>query len=88
MGIRNTVGSMLESIIGRERLPRIRKAERKARNTLAKRLATVQPKRPPEAGRDDLTTHGDLAIADAIGVTPLPTWRPTLLHYGRPNDVS
>jgi hypothetical protein len=61
MGIRSTVGSMLESTIGRERLHRIRKAERKARNTLAKRLATVQPKRPPEAGRDgpDHTRRSD-----------------------------
>jgi hypothetical protein len=46
MGIRSTVGSMLESTIGRERTNTIRKAERKARNTLAKRLATEPPKRP------------------------------------------
>jgi hypothetical protein len=46
MGIRSTVGSMLESTIGHERTNAIRKAERKARNTLAKRLATEPPKRP------------------------------------------
>jgi hypothetical protein len=47
MGIRNTAGSMLESTIGRERTNTIRRAERRARNTLAKRLATE----PEEAGR-------------------------------------
>src|SRR5688500_4063948 len=46
MGFRSTVGSMLESTIGRERTNTIRKAERKARNTLAQRLATQPPKRP------------------------------------------
>ena len=45
MGIRNTVGSMLESTIGRERTNTIRKAERSARNALAKRLATEPPPR-------------------------------------------
>ena len=49
MGIRNTVGSMLESTIGRERTNTIRKAERSARNALAKRLATEPP--TEEAGR-------------------------------------
>ena len=48
MGIRNTVGSMLESTIGRERTNTIRKAERSARNALAKRLATEPPKKPPK----------------------------------------
>jgi Methyltransferase domain len=46
MGIRSTVGSMLESTIGHERTNTIRKKERKARNALAKRLATEPPKRP------------------------------------------
>ena len=46
MGIRSTVGSMLESTIGHERTNTIRKTERKARNALAKRLATEPPKRP------------------------------------------
>jgi len=46
MGIRSTVGSMLDSTIGRERTNTIRKAERKARNTLAERLAPEPPKRP------------------------------------------
>jgi predicted O-methyltransferase YrrM len=46
MGIRSTVGSMLDSTIGRERTNTIRKAERKARNTLATRLTPEPPKRP------------------------------------------
>jgi hypothetical protein len=47
MGIRSTVGSMLESVIGRERTNWIRLAERKARNGLAKRLAMEEPRKPP-----------------------------------------
>jgi Methyltransferase domain len=46
MGIRSTVGSMLESVIGRGRTNRIRLAERKARNALAKRLAMEEPRKP------------------------------------------
>ncbi len=46
MGIRSTVGSMLESAIGRERTNRIRQAERRARNALAKRLAMEEPTKP------------------------------------------
>lgn len=45
MGIRDTVGSTLESIIGQERTNTIRKVERRARNALAKRLAIEQPKK-------------------------------------------
>jgi Methyltransferase domain len=45
MGIRSTVGSVLESVIGRERTNRIRGAERKARNALAKRLAMEEPRK-------------------------------------------
>lgn len=47
MGIRSTVGSVLESAIGRERTDTIRSVERKARNGLAKRLAMEPPKKPP-----------------------------------------
>jgi Methyltransferase domain len=46
MGIRSTVGSVLESVIGRERTNRIRLAERRARNALAKRLAIEEPRKP------------------------------------------
>jgi hypothetical protein len=46
MGIRSTVGSMLESTIGHERTNRIRKAERNVRNALAKRLAVDEPEKP------------------------------------------
>jgi Methyltransferase domain len=45
MGIRSTVGSVLESAIGRERTNTIRSAERRARNALAKRLAMEQPRK-------------------------------------------
>jgi hypothetical protein len=45
MGIRSTVGSVLESTIGRERTNQIRNAERRARNALAKRLAVQEPKK-------------------------------------------
>ena len=47
MGIRSTVGSVLESAIGRERTNTIRSVERKARNGLAKRLVMEPPKKPP-----------------------------------------
>jgi hypothetical protein len=46
MGIRSTVGSMLESTIGRQRTNRIRQTERNARNALAKRLAVDEPEMP------------------------------------------
>jgi predicted O-methyltransferase YrrM len=46
MGIRSTVGSLLEWAIGRERTNTIRRMERNARNALAKRLAMEQPEAP------------------------------------------
>ena len=46
MGIRRTMGSMLESTIGRERTNTIRRMERRARNALANRLAVDPPKQP------------------------------------------
>jgi hypothetical protein len=46
MGIRSTVGSTLESTIGRERTSRIRRVERRARLALARKLAMENPKRP------------------------------------------
>ena len=45
LGIRSTVGSMLESTIGRERTNTIRRAERRARNALAKGLAVEEPQK-------------------------------------------
>ena len=45
MGIRSTVGSMLESSIGRERTNTIRRVERRARNALAKGLAVEEPQK-------------------------------------------
>jgi Methyltransferase domain len=46
MSIRSTVGSVLESAIGRERTNTIRSAERRARNALAKLLAMEPPRKP------------------------------------------
>src|SRR4029450_7444050 len=46
MGIRSTVGSVLESVVGRDRTNRIRLAERRGRNGLAKWLAMEEPKKP------------------------------------------
>ncbi len=46
MSIRSTVGSVLESAIGRERTNTIRRMERRARNALAKRLAMEPPQKP------------------------------------------
>ena len=46
MGIRRAVGSKLESAIGRDRTNTIRKAERRARNALARQLAMEPPKKP------------------------------------------
>ena len=39
MAIRSTVGSMLESAIGRERTNNLRQLERRTRNALATRIA-------------------------------------------------
>jgi hypothetical protein len=46
MGIRSTVGSRLESAIGRERTNKIRKVERRARLALARQLTMEPPKKP------------------------------------------
>ena len=44
MAIRSTVGSMLESAIGRERTNNLRRLERRTRNALATRIAMEPPK--------------------------------------------
>jgi pyruvate/2-oxoglutarate dehydrogenase complex dihydrolipoamide acyltransferase (E2) component len=46
LAIRSMVGSMLESAIGRDRTNTIRRAERRARNALAKGLAVNEPQKP------------------------------------------
>ena len=48
MAIRSTVGSMLESAIGRERTNDLRRLERRTRNALATRIA-MQPAKKPAA---------------------------------------
>ena len=71
MGIRNTVGSVLESAIGRERTNTIRSAERKARNALAKRLAMEPPNKraTKPAGKATATKPRRTA--------PPPRWQPS-----------
>jgi predicted O-methyltransferase YrrM len=46
MAIRSTVGSMLESAIGRERTNDLRRLERRTRNALATRIAMAPAKKP------------------------------------------
>jgi hypothetical protein len=46
MAIRSTVGSMLESAIGRERTNNLRRLERRTRNALATRIAMEPAKKP------------------------------------------
>ncbi len=45
MAIRSTVGSMLESAIGRERTDNLRRLERRTRNAIATRIAMEPPKK-------------------------------------------
>jgi hypothetical protein len=45
MAIRSTVGSMLESAIGRERTNNLRRLERRTRNAIATRIAMEPPKK-------------------------------------------
>jgi hypothetical protein len=46
VGIRSTMGSALESVIGPDRTNAIRKSERRVRNALASRLAMEPPRKP------------------------------------------
>ena len=46
MAIRSTVGSLLESAIGRERTNSLRQLERRTRNALAMRIAMEPVKKP------------------------------------------
>jgi hypothetical protein len=70
MGIRSTVGSVLESVIGRERTNRIRGAERKARNALAKRLAMEEPRK--QAVKKPALKKPAVAKPSAAPRTPKP----------------
>ena len=63
MGIRSTVGSMLESTIGRERTNTIRGVERRARNALARRLAMEPPKKPTAKPAAKPAVHKPTATA-------------------------
>ncbi len=80
MGIRSTVGSMLESTIGRERTSTIRRAERRARNALAKRLAMEPPPKKP-AQKPAAKPPAKKAAAKKAAPKPPPTpkrpgWQP------------
>jgi Methyltransferase domain len=63
MGIRSTVGSMLESTVGRERTNTIRGVERRARNALARRLAMEPPKKPTAKPAAKPAVHKPTATA-------------------------
>ena len=75
MGIRSTVGSMLESAIGRKRTNRIRRAERRARNALAKRLAMEEPKKPVTKKPDAKLSAAAPARKPRAAAKPSP-WQP------------
>jgi Methyltransferase domain len=70
MGIRRAVGSMLESAIGHERTSAIRRAERKARNALARRLAMDPPMKPTAKPTSEPAVHQPKATARPAGWQP------------------
>jgi hypothetical protein len=70
MGIRRTVGSMLESAIGRERTDTIRRAERNTRNALARRLAMEQPKKPASKPKSKPATPKAKSRPEPVGWQP------------------
>jgi hypothetical protein len=70
MGIRSAVGSMLESAIGRERTNTIRRAERNARNALAKRLAMEQTTKPASKPKSKPTPPKSKSIPKPRGWQP------------------
>jgi hypothetical protein len=76
MSIRSTVGSVLESVVGRERTNRIRLAERKARNGLAKRLAMEEPKKPATKKQAPKKQAGKPSATPAAG-KPRPAVKPS-----------
>ena len=49
MGLRTTLGSRVEAVIGRDRADALRRAERSGRTALARRLAPAPPLRKPPA---------------------------------------
>jgi Methyltransferase domain len=69
MSIRSTVGSVLESAIGRERTNTIRSAERRARNALAKRLAMEPPQKSASKPKKK-------PARPKPKPTPAPGWQP------------
>jgi Methyltransferase domain len=75
MSIRSTVGSMLESAIGRERMNSIRTAERRARNALARRLAVQEPKKPAAKSSDGKPATKPAARKAQSTAKPSP-WQP------------
>ena len=75
MGIRSTVGSTLESTIGRERTSKIRKVERRARLALARKLAMETPKRP--APKRAAPSAAKPSASRPIPATKAPIWLPS-----------
>jgi hypothetical protein len=70
MRIRSTVGSMLESAIGRERTNTIRRVERNARNALAKRLTVDQPRKPTSKPKSKPASPKPASISKPHGWQP------------------
>ena len=62
MAIRSTVGSMLESAIGRERTNNLRRLERRTRNALATRIAMEPVRSRPQHHRPNprIANHDQL----------------------------
>ena len=62
MAIRSTVGSMLESAIGRERTNNLRRLERRTRNALATRIAMEPPTKAPKKAADPSDKGEDVSV--------------------------
>ena len=78
MGMRNTVGSTLESIIGHERTNTIRKVETRTRNALAKKLAMERPRTttPSAKPRSKADTGPAAPKPETAKSSPLAAERP------------
>jgi hypothetical protein len=85
MGIRSTVGSTLESTIGRERTSKIRKVERRARLALARKLAMETPKRP--AAKRAAPSAAKPSASRPIPATKAPIWLPSEEFVSHPEPT-
>jgi hypothetical protein len=76
MGIRRTVGSRLESTIGRERTNALRRAERKGRNAIARRIAIDASGKPSAPGKRAAAPSGQPSAAPISGAPAKATAKP------------